>query len=209
MLTNKFNFVALLFTIFVTFSCSKKEESVVVLPLTTTKFENLAADPVTISPIDGKASGGTNRFTLFSFKNNAIITNADSASNKWDIGFRGTSIIFNGGAMRVGQGGLHIHTGIFDDLKEIPATAVFKTDESPLNLAMPAGSGVGWYNYNPAALLISPIPGRVLVVRTGDGKYAKMEILNYYKDSPAKPDPNSARFYTFRFVYQPDGTKKF
>jgi hypothetical protein len=189
-------------------SCSKKEE-VAPVPLVAQIFNNLAADPVAIDPTTGRPIGGTNRFTLFSFKENKIITNTDSTTNKWDVGFRGTTIIVNGGAIRTGQGGVYIHTGLFDELKEIPTTATFAQDNSPTSLAITPQSGMGWYNYNPMINVVSPIPGRVLVVRTGDGKFAKTEILSYYKDAPAMILPTSlSRFYTFRFMYQEDGSRK-
>ena len=51
--------------------------------------------------------------------------------------------------------------------------------------------------------LLSPTAGKVLVFRTHDNKYAKMEILYFY-DSP-DPDPSNGDyggFYTFNYVYQ-------
>jgi hypothetical protein len=45
-----------------------------------------------------------------------------------------------------------------------------------------------------------------LVFRTHDGKVAKVEILSYYRDAPAQPNAftDEARFYTFRYVYNPN-----
>jgi len=181
-----------------------------VQPVVTETVRDLAADPVRIDPATGRPLGGTNRFTLYSLRENRIIANSDSATNKWDIGFRGTMLIVNGGAIRSGQGGAFIFTGLFDELKEIPATAEFRTDQSPTNLAIPNASGQGWYNYNPQSNTITPIPGRVIVLRTGDGKFAKMEILSYYKGAPAVPTQTSeSRHYTFRFSFQPNGSRKF
>ena len=191
-------------------ACSKSEE-VAPVPLEAKIVSNLTADLVTNDPATGRTTGGTNRFTLFSFKENKIIANSDSATNKWDIGFRGTTIIVNGGAIRTGQGGAYIFTGTFEELREIPTSAVFAQDNSQTNLAIPTASGMGWYNYNPVAMTISPIAGRILVIRTGDGKFAKVEILSYYKDAP---NPSTitfmtpSRHYTFRYMYQEDGSKK-
>lgn len=194
----------------VLFACQKNDSAEPVKPLEAVTVKNVAADPVTIDPATGRAMGGTNRFTLFSFKENKTIANADSASNKWDIGFRGTTIIVNGGAIRTGQGGAYLHTGLFEELKQIPDNQVFNTDQSATQLAIPTSSGTGWYNYNAANNWISPIAGKILVIKTGEGKFAKVEILNYYKDAPATPSPTAvARHYTFRFLYQPDGSRKF
>jgi hypothetical protein len=183
-------------------SCQKEEEQPAPLPtLAVHTTQNLPADATT--PYTGK-------FTLYSLKDKAVVANADSATNAWDIGFRGTTIIVNGGAIRTGQGGAYIHTGLFEELKEISATQVFNTDESATQLAIPTGSNNGWYNYNPANNWISPLAGKILVIRTGDGKYAKVEILSYYQDSPTTPSPTAkARYYSFRYVYQPDGSRTF
>lgn len=212
---NKLNFSFVIITLITSSifsSCTKNDTAEPAKPLEAKVYSNLTADLVTVNPANGQTSGGTNRFTLFSFANNAIVANTDSATNKWDIGFRGTTIIVNGGSIRTGQGGAYIYTGLFDELKEIPATATFAQDNTPANLAIPPISGMGWYNYNPMTMIISPIAGRVFVIRTGDGKFAKMEILSYYKDAPAPATITLAtpqRHYTFRYIHQPDGNKRF
>lgn len=191
------------------FACTKEDNPVVLQPLTATTVKSLAADPTTgVNPTTGQPLGTTGKFTLFSFKENKQIANADSATNKWDVGFRGTIIIVNGGAIRSGQGGAYVHTGTFEELTTVPASATFVQDQSSTQLAITALSGKGWYNYNPATNVIAPIPGKVLIIRTGGGKYAKMEILSYYQNAPVAPDQNSVqRYYTFRYVYQSDGSQ--
>jgi hypothetical protein len=55
--------------------------------------------------------------------------------------------------------------------------------------------------------IISPIPGKVLVIRTRDGRYAKVEILSYYENQDTAA---SGRFYTFNYAYNPnDGATSF
>jgi hypothetical protein len=58
--------------------------------------------------------------------------------------------------------------------------------------------------------VITATAGKVIVLKTADGKYAKMEILSYYKDAPAPVNPlrDIARYYTFQYVYQPDGSTR-
>jgi hypothetical protein len=188
-------------------SCSKDDSNQVV-PVETKTIKDLAAAP-TVNPTNGQPQAPTSRFTFFSLRTGEVVANTDSLTDKWDLGFRGTTIIVNGGPIRAGKGGIYLHTGLFDELKEVPATATFLVDESTTKLALTPASGQGWYNYNAMANVISPIPGRVLVVRTGDGRFAKVEILSYYKDAPATVTPTSvARYYTFRYVFQPDGSKK-
>ena len=191
------------------FACKKEDNPVVVAPLTATTVSSLAANPSSATSAAGQQPvAPTGKYTLFSFKDNKQVANTDSATNKWDIGFRATTIIVNGGAIRSGQGGAYIYTGTFDELTTVPTSATFAQDQSATQLAITAAAGMGWYNYNQTTNIISPIPGKVFVIRTGDGKYAKMEILSYYQNAPATPDANSAsRYYTFRYIYQSDGSQ--
>lgn len=176
-------------------------------PLQATIYKDLPADPI-VSAGTGQPPAATGKFTLFSFASGKVIANADSASNKWDIGFRATRIIFNGGISGPGQAAASLQTGLFDDMKTVSDTVNLKSDNAQ-TLALSPSSGKGWYNYNPTTNIISSIPGRVVLLRTADGKFAKMEILSYYKDAPTTPDASSpSRYYTFRYVYQPDGSRK-
>lgn len=209
------SFFFLLFSIGI-FSCSKDSNtSTPPTPLVTKSVNDLVADTILGIAASGQPYGA-GKYTFFSLENNAVVPSSDSATNKWDIAFRGTSIITNSGNSGPGNGGGFVFTGLFDDLKTIPADSTFKTDNAPSSYAITAGSNRGWYIYNAPVNLITPIPGRVLVVRTATGKYAKVEILNYYKGgvTPAASASDDEklrkqRFFTFRFLFQPDGSKVF
>jgi hypothetical protein len=194
--------------IFIT-SCNSDDNSATPV-VVTTKVSDLPA------PQTGGAGQGTigGEFTKFSFSENKIVT-----GDNWDIAFRGTAIIVNGGAKfnasdagepaRTGSGSVSIVSGTFASVTAFPEAATFKQDASTV-YAIPTGSGNGWYNYNSTTSIISPIAGKVFVVKTHDGKYAKFEILSYYKGAPAIPDANSEyRFYTFNFAYQANSTTTF
>ena len=195
-------------------SCDKDEVPAHVTVQTKT-VNSLQADTITgiYSTVQPYGSG---KYTLYSLESNSIIANSDSATTKWDVGFRGTTIITNGGNSGPGTGGAFIYTGTFGDLSQIPADSTFRIDNAPTSYAIKTGSGNGWYNYNGATNLITPVPGRILVIRTATGKYAKIEIQNYYKGG-VTPDVTASdndkltkqRYYTFRYSYQADGTKKF
>jgi hypothetical protein len=144
------------------------------------------------------------------------VPNTDSATTKWDVAFVSTKILINGGTSGTGMGGAFVYTGLFDDLKTIPGDSVFKTDNAPASYAITYGSGKGWYTYDQATSLVTPLAGRVLVIRTASGKYAKIEIINYYKGGVTLPVTASdadklskQRYYTFRYIFQPNGTKTF
>jgi hypothetical protein len=162
-------------------------------------------------------SVSTKNYTLFSFNDNAIIQNSDSSSTKWDIGFRGTTIILNGGTSGPGQAQGQIATGVFDELTEAPEAGYLSDTENEKAIL---GSN-GWYNYTGTTSMpnhaILPIAGKILVLKTANGRYAKVEIISYYQGNPDTTTPAFAdlatrpasRYFTFRFIYQPDGTRNF
>jgi len=207
--------IALLVIILTSVIACTKSDSPTVLPITAITVRDIPADTeVGLSAQGAPITKGV--YTFYSLEKNAIVPNTDSASTKWDIAFMATRIIINGGTSGAGQGGAFVYTGLFDDLKTIPTDSVFKTDNAPTSYAITAGSGKGWYTYDGLNNLITPLAGRVLVIRTASGKYAKMEITSYYKGGATLPAAASdmekltkQRYYSFRFAYQPNGTKTF
>jgi hypothetical protein len=201
---NFFKSVVLLSVFSLLASCSNEDDTVAIATLETKTFSNLYA-PQTGG--QGQPVGGP--FTKFSFSQNATVTD-----DSWDIAFRGITIVVNGGTTigitdeptRTGTGAVSILSNTLNEVTTIPDVSTFKQDGTN-TYAIPTGSGNGWYNYNPTNNLITPIAGKIFVVKTHDGKYAKMEIISYYKDAPATPDPAvGSRYFTFKYVYQPSGT---
>ena len=178
-------------------------------PIQAELVSDLPADPTTGFDPDTGQPIGANVFTFFSLRTGAIVPNADSASSSWDLGFKGTTIVVNGGTSGPGNGAAQVVTGTFEDLTIAPESGY--TSDSAAGNAIPTGSGNGWYNYNGQLNLITPIPGRVLVIRTADGRYAKVRILSYYRGAPETPDPtqDTSRYYSFEYVFQPDGSRTF
>jgi hypothetical protein len=192
-----------IFIILVLSSC--KEETIIEpsppsgssLPIDTIK--NLNAD-----------TANTGAFTYFSLRTKTIITGQDTLSNLWDVAFRGTTIWINGGPARFGQGGAFIQRlSNFDTVSAAPVSG-YAVDSSDTQLAIPTGSGNGWYNYDGGTNTIFPIQGTVLIIKTAGGKYSKLEIMSYYKNSIPfpNPDPVNYRWYTFRYSLQTDGSTK-
>jgi len=196
-------------------ACSK-DSGTVVVPVSAITVSNLAADTVTGIGVDGRPQSA-NTTTYYSLVDNKVIASADAATVKWDVAFTATKILVNSGTSGPGLGGAFVFKGLFDDLKTIPADSLFATDNSNASsFAIPWGSGKGWYTYDGLTTLVNPIAGRVLVIRTATGKFAKIEILNYYKGgvtlSSTASDSDKLtkqRYYTFRYAYQPNGTKTF
>ena len=148
-------------------------------------------------------------FAKFDFES-GLQTESDS---EWDVAFRGTTLIVNGGTSlgsadepeRTGDAGVYIFDGTMTEMTAVETSLIIQ--DSADGYAIISGSGNGWYTYAGApTYLISPTPGKILVFRTRDGKYAKMEILSYYLGAPENPDAFSdpSRYYTFNYVYQPN-----
>lgn len=192
-------------------------------PIVSTTFRDLNADYAPYeSPIPTNRPplriGAKNRFTLFSFKTGEIVANTDSATTKWDIGFRSTTIIINSGTSGPGTAQAQLVSGSLETLIEAPLDGYRSDNRAGTTAAernaIPLGSGNGWYNYVAATNLVSPLAGKVIVVKTSEGRYAKFEIVSYYKGAPANPAPepfgaDKDRYYTFRYVYQPNDTRSF
>jgi hypothetical protein len=183
-------------------SCKKdNEEDITPTPTSTSALEVKTTSNIFANNADG-------HFTFFSLRTNAEVALADSATNKWDVAFFSTKILTNAGTSGSGSGGAVVLAQAFADVATAPADSLFKTDNTFSALAIPNGSGNGWYNYDGVNMVINPIAGRTLVIRTADGKFAKMEILSYYQNAPAVPTSlDVARYYTFRSSFQSDGSK--
>lgn len=142
------------------------------------------------------------KWAYFSLKTGEIVPPADSNSTKWDLAFNNLRIVTNSGSGGPGNGGAIRLDLPFEEVKIAPSEGYVQ--ESATAAAIPTGSGNGWYVYNHMANVITPIPNRTFVVRTGDGlHFAKIQILSYYRGNPTTPtSANAARFYTFRYVVQ-------
>ncbi|TAH14381.1 MAG: hypothetical protein EAZ12_00785 [Sphingobacteriia bacterium] len=198
-------------------SCSKDTATVNSnnTPVSSVTVNNFAADTI-IGLTPQGIPFGAGKYSFYSLETNKSVPSSDSATTKWDLGFRGTSIIINGGNSGPGMGSGFVFVGLYNNLSTIPADSTFKVDNAPTSYAITAGSNRGWFVYDAINNLVNPIPGRVLVIRTASGKYAKVEILSYYKGGVTPPASasdaiklNEQRYYTFRFTYQPNGTKNF
>lgn len=211
----RFSIVAgMVIALFAIQSCEKNETGEPVVTIKQSKVNDLPADTI-VALVNGQPVG-VGKYTFFSFETNAVVPASDSASTKWDLGFRGSTIIVNAGNSGPGKGGAFVFVGTFDELKKVPTDSTFRIDNAPSAYAIPTGSNRGWFVYNPQANLLTPIPGRVLVIKTALGKYALVEILNYYKGgvTPAITASDdiklrTQRFFTFRYAYQSDGTVNF
>jgi len=201
-------------------------------PLETQLVEDIIADPVISRDPETGRSISNNLYSLYDLDANELILSSsmtdknqritDSTGTEWDIGFRGTTIIFNGGISGSGDASAQILAQPFDEVTEAPSDGYItdgnnstcppiQTPAGPKpgsTLAICTGSGNGWYNYNSDTGLIAPTPGRTIALKTATGNYASLRFLSYYKGNPNPPDPNQpSRHYTFEYIVQPDGSR--
>jgi HmuY protein len=197
---SKLHVTILLFSVLTFTSCDEDDESPVV-----------QLEASTVADLNAVS---TKNFTLFSFADGSTVANTDSATTKWDIGFRGTTIILNGGTSGPGNAAGQTVSGVFEEILEATADGYAVDGETKAIV----GSG-GWYTYTGEAATgpkhaILPNAGKILMLKTADGKYVKMEILSYYQGNPNTTTAEFAdlttrpasRYYTFRFIHQSDGT---
>ena len=193
--------ILVLLAIFIGFSSCKKDDEPEVLQVESETVSNLYApqDGGQGEPISGV-------FTKFDFTTGTTTT----SDTDWDIAFRGTDIIINGGVsyvatdepVRNGEGAAYLATGTMASVESVDVSFLEQDSVNGYVLS-------DWYLYSgPPNHIISPIPGKILVIKTRDGKYAKIEILSYYKDAPEvvtlEIATNDSRYFTFNYVYQPN-----
>ncbi|QRR03440.1 HmuY family protein [Dyadobacter sandarakinus] len=152
-----------------------------------------------VKDLDGSAESRKDS-VFFSFSQNKEV----SATENWDLKFKSTTISTSGTAQVVAL----TDGTLFDSYTTAPAAGYTANAI--------AGSG-SWYNYTAETEpqhAILPVPGKIIVVKTKDGKYAKMEMISYYKGNPGTNSETfkdltrrpAGKTYTFRYAFQADGS---
>lgn len=154
---------------------------------------------------DFSAAAKPNTYNYFSLVTGLAVSEDDAKTSKWDLAFSGTTILINGGTSGPGQGGAVILEKPFDSLSEAPKEG-YKTDGASGD-AIASGSGSSWYKYDMSVHAILPIVGRTIVVKTAEGKFAKIEFISYYKGAPEEVPTEESKYYTFRYVLADENGK--
>jgi hypothetical protein len=154
----------------------------------------------------------------FSLSANTKVDTSAKKTTSWDLSFAreynsyvginsGTNEASNGYG-GTGKGALIAVNQAYDQVKEAPSDADF-TSKGVTSVGWDPGSGSGWYFYDLKTHIAVPIKGRTFVLRTAEGKYAKLELVSMYKGAPAVvtdlnwPSP----YFTFRYYVQQDGSR--
>tara|TARA_B100001142_G_C14314423_1_gene647905 strand:+ start:61 stop:687 length:627 start_codon:yes stop_codon:yes gene_type:complete len=204
--------LSLLLSVLILFftSCEKSSNNDIIIDEDVITFVELNASQYDVNILDSLVTG---KFEKFSFSEGDTVIH-----DNWDVAFSGTTIIVNGGDSysvnqpeRIGNAAVYIATGVMSDIRTVDLSRLEQDNTSGLAIVDDLGiSGNGWASYDISTHIISPIPGRILVFRTHDNKYAKMEIIYFYDTPNPQPlDGDYGGFYTFNYVYQYDGSTNF
>ncbi len=139
----------------------------------------------------------------FDFSRGSVVRVDNPKTDDWDLSIRRHVIRSNGGATnRAGQAALFaIEDQNFSAIASVPEEAEFVSDVSAKKRLHPYSPVVDkWYNYSYTTNVLLPKP-MIYLVRTRDGKYAKMRIVSYYCKG------NISGCMTIEYVYQGDGSR--
>lgn len=150
----------------------------------------------------------------FSFKTGAKIEITKKSTTEWDISFTKeynsyvtpNNPVSNPGS--TGKGVMLVVNQAYDQVKEAPADTEF-TNNAIASAGWDSGAGNGWYFYELKTHIAVPVKNRTYILRTAEGKYAKLQMISMYKGAPATvSDLNwPAPYFTFRYFVQQDGSR--
>lgn len=159
-------------------------------------------------------STGSTTWKYFSFAKNDTVDVTDPLnSNAWDLAFQRYRIKTNGGESGHGMGSAANSykkgQAGFDALSTVPDTTTFVNDAT-ISIAIQQGYAnyvvnpvlYTWFTIQLAAQGTQIVPTNdIYIVKTADGKYAKVWFKSYYNAL------NQSGHVAFQYKYQPDGSK--
>lgn len=159
-------------------------------------------------------------WVYFSFEKDAVVEITDYKNSlDWDLGFHRSDLRVNCGKSGIGEGG-SIATGIFnfDDITIASETGYSVNDSieiavdlasyPPIMETVPGDTVLAnWIEmtYGGAFGPEYSFSNEIFVIKTSDGKYAKIWLKDYFK---VINDESKSGFVTMKYSYQSDGSKK-
>lgn len=210
-----------------TIACKKDDNNVTKLDYedgVSTVIYDLAGD-TEASVADGIEGKEKRPFRSFYFKLSGKQQSWDSSdafkqSSNWDLAFTDiyNALVYvnNGTADGPGKGGSGkgLIIGVDSAYSKV-TTAPDSATMAQGNLRFAGWDGypqpynMGWYFYSLNTHLAVPIKNRTFIIRTADGKYAKLELINVYQGNPPAVTDLlwPAPYFTFRYYVQEDGSR--
>ncbi len=146
-----------------------------------------------------------------------LLADEINATN-WDVSFLGKdrtiTVAVNSGTEGTGTAGAQLVEVGFDDLKTAPENGYLEGSEA-------TGDYMKWSNYTGSTTepkhAVLPKPGITMVIKTADGKYAKLQIISLYKGNPNTTTAEFADlttrpefgYFSFRYATQTNGSRNF
>lgn len=147
-------------------------------------------DTVTIDARDG------NRWIHFDLGRGTVANPGEA----WDLAVKRYRLAVNGGDGLSGSGGVVRVEAPFGSVREAPEAEYEPSRVTPGSDTVNAVLD-DWYSYSWLSHLLQPEPA-TFVLRTHDGRYAKLAVLGYYCPGP---EPGCL---TIEYAYQGDGTRR-
>ncbi|WP_420448106.1 HmuY family protein [Candidatus Palauibacter sp.] len=153
--------------------------------------DRFVVDTVTVDARDGS------QWVYFDFDKRSAV---DGPLAGWDLALNRYHVVVNGGSGYPGAGGAIAVNESWEAVLEAPASG-YATTEGSLD-GLPGTPGLErWYRYGFFSHLLEP-KDETYVIRTAEGRYAKVRILSYYCPQ-ATPG-----CVTLLYGYQGDGSRR-
>lgn len=151
-------------------------------------------------------------WVYYSFEDTQVVEINDFVNSyDWDIAFHRFDVRLNCGASGPGEGGSYNAGQIdFESLVEAPESGYSLNDS--IGIIEEPGNWI--YTNVPGDTILSnwltfsgppptyTINDNIYVIKTADGKYAKIWLTDYYNDQSV------SGYVTMKYFYQPDGSRK-
>ena len=143
-----------------------------------------------------------NNWVYFDFSRGKVVNIHDKTSLEWDLAFRRSKVISNGGATnKFGKAGLiNLGSLSFDQVADVPLDNY--TPDTPTKTETENPILVKWYSYNYLTHKLSAKPN-TYAVKTADSKYVKVKFLDFYC---ANKETGCIKM---QYVYQDNGSNRF
>lgn len=151
-------------------------------------------------------------FSLSQGKEVEVSEDAHATDLTWDLAFNRYNVRTNSGKSGSGKGGAY-DTGLtdFNAVLSVPGNATFTVDVNDSITASFTGSGITQIESSLSPVLAEAIAfagpppsytpnNHVYIVKTADGRYAKLQVLGFYNDE------GQSGYVNFKYAYQPDGS---
>ncbi len=143
-----------------------------------------------------------NNWVYFDFSRGKVVNIHDKTSLEWDLAFRRSKVISNGGATnKIGKAGL-INLGKlnFDQVADVPLDNY--TSDTATKTETENSILLKWYSYNYITHKLSA-KANTYAMKTADHKYVKVKFLDFYC---ANKETGCIKM---QYVYQDNGSNQF